>query len=75
MKALIETQEVYEAKFHKGCFLFQLKKPIDGKEFGVINYETVGRSKLFPLSTGDCISFEAEYQVGPDKAILIKEIL
>lgn len=74
MKTIIETKGVREAKYFDGCFLFELKKPVDGKRFGVINYETIGKQKLSNLKTGDFLSAEVKYKVGPE-AILIKEIL
>lgn len=74
MKTIIETEKVLEAKFFKGCFVFKLRNPIDGKNYGVINYETKGKEKLFNLKTGDFLSVEIKYRIGPE-AILIKEIL
>lgn len=74
MKTIIETDVVYEGKFHKGTFLFELREPVDNKQFGVINYNTIGKWKLAGLKTGDFLSAEVEYEIGPE-AILIKEIL
>lgn len=74
MKDIIETLAIKEGQFFEGCFTFRLKNPIDGRKFGVINYETVGRCKLGVSKTGDYLSIEAIYKKGPD-AILIKEIL
>lgn len=76
MQSIIETRAVKEGQFLKGCFVFELKHPIEGKNYGVINYETKGRSKLYrmQLTTGNCLSIEATYKIGPD-AIMITEIL
>lgn len=74
MKAIIETEKVFEAKYFEGCFTFKLRSPIAGKNYGVINYETKGKEKLVNLKTGDFLSVEVKYKIGPE-AILITEIL
>lgn len=71
MKAFINT---YNVKQTEGCFAFRLKEPIDGKCFGVINYETVGKERVPSIYSGESFAAAVEYKVGPD-AILIKEIL
>lgn len=71
MKAFIET---YNVKVSEGCYVFKLRNPIDGKLFGVINYETIGKQRLPSLETGEAFCSSVEYKVGPD-AIIIKEIL
>lgn len=71
MKAFINT---YNVKQTEGCFTFKLREAIDGKWFGVINYETVGRERIPSIYSGESFGALVEYKVGPD-AILIKEIL
>lgn len=71
MKAFIDT---YNVKASEGYYTFRLRKPIDGKHFGVIDHETVGKQRIPSLETGESFYSLVEYKVGPD-AILIKEIL
>lgn len=73
MTTILNGKISSEGRHFTGCFIISLKEEIAKKKYAVINYETIGRSKMVGWKVGDFLSIEVNYSIGPD-AILVKEI-